>query len=70
MAEDLGFETRLGGGSTDSNIPISMGIPAITIGGGGRGRNGHSLHESFETTDSYLGAQRAFLLTAALAGVR
>jgi len=68
--EALGFEARLGGGSTDSNIPISMGIPAVTIGGGGRGRGGHSLHESFQTTDSYLGTQRAFLLTSALAGVR
>jgi len=47
-----------------------MGIPAVTIGGGGRGRAGHSLHESFDSTDSYLGAQRAFLLTSALAGVR
>jgi len=68
--EILGFEARLGGGSTDSNIPISMGIPAITIGGGGRGQGGHSLHESFDATDSYLGTQRAFLLTSALAGVR
>ncbi len=68
--EILGFEARLGGGSTDSNIPISMGIPAVTIGGGGRGRGGHSLHESFDATDSYLGTQRAFLLTSALAGVR
>jgi acetylornithine deacetylase/succinyl-diaminopimelate desuccinylase-like protein len=66
VAEVLGFESRLGGGSTDSNIPISLGIPAITIGGGGRGHGGHSLHESFATTDSYLGTQRAFLLTVAL----
>jgi acetylornithine deacetylase/succinyl-diaminopimelate desuccinylase-like protein len=70
VAEVLGFESRLGGGSTDSNIPISLGIPAITIGGGGRGRDGHSLLESFQAADSYLGVQRAFLLTSALAGVR
>jgi acetylornithine deacetylase/succinyl-diaminopimelate desuccinylase-like protein len=70
VADALGFESRLGGGSTDSNIPISLGIPAITIGGGGRGRGGHSLGESFQTTDSYMGTQRAFLLTSALAGVR
>jgi len=70
VAEVLGFESGLGGGSTDSNIPISMGIPAITVGGGGRGLGGHSLQESFQTTDSYLGSQRAFLLTLALAGVR
>jgi acetylornithine deacetylase/succinyl-diaminopimelate desuccinylase-like protein len=70
VAEVLGFESRLGGGSTDSNTPISLGIPAVTIGGGGRGRGGHSLGESYRTTDSYLGTQRAFLLTVALAGVR
>jgi di/tripeptidase len=31
--------------STDSNIPISMGIPAVTIGRGGPGGRGHSLDE-------------------------
>ncbi|NIP59209.1 MAG: M20/M25/M40 family metallo-hydrolase, partial [Gemmatimonadetes bacterium] len=39
---ELGMEPALGRSSTDSNIPISMGIPAITIGGGGEGRGAHS----------------------------
>ncbi len=55
----LGFSANLGEGSTDSNIPMSMKIPAITIGGGGRGREAHALTESFDTTDSWMGTQHA-----------
>jgi tripeptide aminopeptidase len=40
-----GFETRFEISSTDSNIPISLGIPAITIGSGGTGGRGHALDE-------------------------
>jgi len=66
-ATALGFTANLGEGSTDSNIPMSMKIPAITIGGGGRGREAHALSESFDTTDSWMGTQHALLLTVALA---
>ena len=54
-------------GSTDANLPMSMHIPAITIDGGGRGENAHALNESFDTTDSWQGTQRALLLAVALA---
>jgi acetylornithine deacetylase/succinyl-diaminopimelate desuccinylase-like protein len=63
----LGFSSNLGEGSTDSNTPMSLGVPAITIGGGGRGREAHALTESFDTTDSWMGTQHALLLTIALA---
>jgi acetylornithine deacetylase/succinyl-diaminopimelate desuccinylase-like protein len=63
----LGFSANLGEGSTDSNLPMSLKIPAITIGGGGRGRDAHSLNESFDTTDSWMGSKYALLLTIALA---
>jgi hypothetical protein len=53
-------------GSTDSNLPISLAIPAITIGGGGSGSNAHALSESFDTTDSWKGTQNAILLAIAL----
>jgi hypothetical protein len=36
---------RIGAGSTNSNIPISLGIPSITIGRGGNSGNSHSLNE-------------------------
>lgn len=68
--EVLGFTPRLGASSTDSNLPISLGIPSITIDGGGRGRGAHSLDETWEAVDSHLGPQWALLITLALAGVR
>jgi len=54
-------------GSTDSNVPMNMGIPAITISGGGSGSGAHSLNEMFDTKDSVRGTQRAILLVVALA---
>jgi tripeptide aminopeptidase len=63
----LGLPFALGESSTDANIPMSLRIPAITIAGGGRGTDAHALTESFDTTDSWVGTQRALLLTIALA---
>ena len=63
----LGFPVTLDEGSTDSNIPMSLGIPAITIDGGGRGRGAHALDESFDPTNSFQGSQRALLVALALA---
>ncbi|HEX7780252.1 MAG TPA: M20/M25/M40 family metallo-hydrolase [Vicinamibacterales bacterium] len=56
--------------STDSNIPISLGIPAITIDSGGRGGRAHALDEwiDVEKTSSLRGIQSAFLLLLTLAG--
>lgn len=59
----------LGISSTDSNVPMSLGIPAITIAGGGNGGGAHSPDEWFVPTDSHVGPQTAFLITLALAGV-
>jgi tripeptide aminopeptidase len=63
----LGFTSNLGEGSTDSNIPMSLSVPSITIGGGGTGRDSHALTESFDTSDAWMGTQHALLLTIALA---
>jgi acetylornithine deacetylase/succinyl-diaminopimelate desuccinylase-like protein len=63
----LGFNANLGEGSTDSNLPMSLNVPSITIGGGGRGREAHTLTESFDPTDAWMGTQHALLLTVALA---
>ena len=63
----LGLPFALSESSTDANIPMSLGIPAITIGAGGRGTDAHALTESFDTTDSWIGTRRALLLTIALA---
>jgi len=45
---------------------MSLKIPAITIGGGGRSMNSHALSESFDSTDAWKGTQNAVLLTVAL----
>jgi len=66
-ATALGFNANLGEGSTDSNFPMSLKVPAITIGGGGRGSNAHALDESFDTKDAWMGTQYAMLLAVALA---
>jgi tripeptide aminopeptidase len=66
VSKALGLTSRLDEGSTDSNIAISLGIPAITIDGGGRGAGAHALEETFDTTDSWQGTQRAVLLAIAL----
>lgn len=56
--------------STDSNLPISLNIPAITISGGGKGANNHSLNEWFDPTEAHFGPQRLFLTTLGLVGVQ
>ncbi|MBM3737879.1 MAG: M20/M25/M40 family metallo-hydrolase [Acidobacteria bacterium] len=48
-------------GSTDSNLPISLGIPAVTLGGGGRSDNAHSLKEWFEPEGAWKGPQTVLL---------
>ena len=67
VSKALGLPVLLDEGSTDSNIPMSMGIPAITIDGGGRGTGAHALNEMFDTTNSWQGSQRALLIAIALA---
>jgi tripeptide aminopeptidase len=52
--------------STDSNVPMHLGIPAMTMGGGGKGNGAHFLQESFDTTDSYKGVQNLLLTTLIL----
>ena len=57
-----GKQARLSASSTNSNVPLSLGIPAITIGRGGEAGGGHSLDEWFLNKDGYLGLQNALLL--------
>ncbi len=52
----VGMETfYIGAASTDANIPISLGIPAITVGWGGKGGGEHTIHEWYEQAESYKG---------------
>ncbi|HIR92518.1 MAG TPA: M20/M25/M40 family metallo-hydrolase [Candidatus Egerieimonas intestinavium] len=69
-AEVLGMEAQLRDeSSTDANIPISLGIPAITVGRGGNEGGVHTIHEWFEPEEAYLGPQKNMLLMLALSGL-
>jgi len=57
------------GSSTDSNLAMSLGIPAVTIGGGGEGGNWHSRNEWYKPVDAYFGPQNALLTILMLTGL-
>ena len=65
----FGEEPRLSRSSTNANIPISLGIPAITIGRGGAGGENHSPGEWWVNEEGYKAIQRALLILLAEAGV-
>lgn len=62
-------QINFGASSTDCNIPISLGIPAIAVPGGGKSGGNHSLTEWFDPRMAHLGPQSAFLTSLALIGV-
>ncbi len=64
-----GKAIELAASSTNSNIAMSLGIPAVTIGGGGEGSGQHSLSEWYKPTDAHLGPQNALLTILTLAGL-
>jgi tripeptide aminopeptidase len=61
----LGVTVAPSESSTDANFPMSLGIPAITIGGGGESRGEHSRDEAFNSEESGLGSERALLIALA-----
>lgn len=65
----LGNSSRLEKSSTDANLPLSLGIPAVAIGGGGKGGGSHTLDEWYDPSDRELGLKRLFLTVVSLAGV-
>ncbi|MGH9774555.1 MAG: M20/M25/M40 family metallo-hydrolase [Candidatus Acidiferrales bacterium] len=66
----LGIRTRLERASTDANIPLSLGIPAISIGGGGQGGGAHTLGEWYDPSGREIGLRRALLMLLAVAGLQ
>jgi tripeptide aminopeptidase len=75
LAALLAADTRLGNrsrrerSSTDANIPLSVGIPAISLGAGGRSGGAHTIDEWYEPTNRELGLQRVALTVLAIAGL-
>jgi tripeptide aminopeptidase len=62
-------QSRLERASTDANIPLSLGIDAISIGAGGNGGGAHSLQEWYESDGREIGLQRVLLTLLGTSGV-
>ena len=62
----LGLRTDLRLGSTDANIPLSLGIPAVSLGAGGEGGGAHTKAEWYSAKNRELGLRRVLLLTLAM----
>ena len=65
----MGVEPRLDQSSTDSNVPISLGIPAVTLGAGGTSGGSHTLAEWYDPRDREKGLKRGLLVILAFVGV-
>jgi len=62
----LGLRTDLRLGSTDANIPLSLGIPALSMGAGGEGGGAHTQAEWYSARDREMGLKRVLLLTLSM----
>jgi len=65
----IGIEPRLDQSSTDSNLPISLGVSAITLGAGGSSAFSHSLDEWYDPRGRDLGLKRGLLVILGTVGV-
>jgi acetylornithine deacetylase/succinyl-diaminopimelate desuccinylase-like protein len=63
----VGRTPELAHASTDANVPLSLGIPAIAIGGGGTGGDTHTLNEWYDDADGARGLARALTIVVAAA---
>lgn len=64
-----GLDPDLKASSTDANIPISLGIPAVTMSRGGITYNAHAPDEYWEAKDPHIAIQALFLATLAQTGL-
>ncbi len=62
----LGLRTDIRLGSTDANIPLSLGVPALSMGAGGEGGAAHTLAEWYSAKERETGLRRVLLLTLAM----
>ena len=62
----LGLRTDLRLGSTDANLPLALGVPALSMGAGGEGGDAHTLHEWYSPKNRELALKRVLLLTLAM----
>jgi hypothetical protein len=57
----LGIRSHLDTSSTDANVPLSLGIPAVSIGAGGAGGGAHTTQEWYRPEARDLGLKRLLL---------
>jgi tripeptide aminopeptidase len=62
----LNLRTDVRLGSTDANLPLSLGVPALSVGAGGEGGAAHTLHEWYSPKDREIALKRVLLLTLAM----
>jgi di/tripeptidase len=62
----LGIRSHCDCASTDANIPLALGLPAVSIGAGGQGGGAHSMQEWFKPEGRDLGLKRVLLVLALL----
>lgn len=55
----IGRDFEFASGSSDGNVPLSLGIPTVTIGAGGHGGEAHTPHEWYDDTEGHRGIARA-----------
>jgi len=67
--ESINNQSRVERSSTDANIPLSMGIDAISIGAGGSGGGAHSLQEWYDPSGREVGLKRALLTLLGVSGI-
>ncbi len=67
--EHIGNQSRIERSSTDANIPLSLGIDAISIGVGGSGGGAHSLQEWYDSAGREAGLKRALLTIFGISGL-
>jgi len=62
----LGIRGRTDCASTDANIPLSLGLPALSLGVGGQGGGAHTPFEWYDPEGRDLGLKRILLLAVML----
>ncbi len=65
----VGARPELVASSTDANVPLSLGIPAVALGAGGESGGIHTTEEWFCNREGALGLERALLTLLAVAGI-
>ena len=66
----LRISSSLRRASTDANVPLSLGLEAVSIGAGGQGGGAHTMHEWYDPTGRDLGLKRILLTVLVLSGIQ